>query len=235
MSVEVPISKESLDTFLQELGKRFRKLGGKKMPAEIILIGGASILINYGFRDVTYDADAIIMASSVMKEAINYVRDEFSLPHDWLNEGFKNTESYSSKLVEVSVYYRCFSNILTVRTITAEYLVAMKAMSGRQYKYDLSDIVGIIWEHERNGNPITRDAVNQAVIKLYAQKPLPEISKQVLDDIYNYGNHEQMYTEIREKEKEAKDIILEFDKKNPGELKGENINSIIEKARQQKR
>jgi len=34
-----------------KLAKEFRKLCGKDMPCEIILIGGASILANYGFRD----------------------------------------------------------------------------------------------------------------------------------------------------------------------------------------
>lgn len=40
------------------------------MPAEIILIGGASVLANYGFRDMTYDMDAVIVASSAMKQSI---------------------------------------------------------------------------------------------------------------------------------------------------------------------
>ena len=234
MSAEVPISKDNLNTYLSALGKRFRKLGGTKMPAEIILIGGASVLVNYGFRDVTYDADAIILASSVMREAINFVRDEFGLPHGWLNEGFKNTESYSDKLVEVSVYYRSFSNVLTVRTITAEYLIAMKAMSGRQYKYDLSDIVGILWDHEIAGHPISKDRIDKAIIKLYGKKPLPEISLNLLSDVYSHGNYEELYSEQREKEKEAKGFLLEFDKENPGELKGENINSIIEQMRRRK-
>ena len=44
-------TKDNLDTFLKELAKEYRKINGKTMPAEIILIGGASILINYGFRD----------------------------------------------------------------------------------------------------------------------------------------------------------------------------------------
>jgi len=234
MSVEVPISKENLNHYLSELGKRFRKLSGKKMPAEIILIGGASILINYGFRDVTYDADAIIFASSVMREAINYVRDEFGLPHEWLNEGFKNTSSYSDKLFEVSVYYRSFSNVLIVRTITAEYLIAMKAMSGRQYKYDLSDIVGIIWEHEKNGKPISRGDIDNAVTKLYGAEPLPDISQQLLDDVFATENYDFFYKQIRDNEKESKAILVEFDRNNPGMLKGENINNIINTLRNDK-
>lgn len=45
-------TKDNLDNYLKELAKEYRKLVGKNMPAEIILIGGASILTNYGFRDM---------------------------------------------------------------------------------------------------------------------------------------------------------------------------------------
>jgi len=80
MSAETPITKENLNTYLKELAKQFRKLNGKAMPAEITLIGGASILINYGFRDSTYDVDALIHASSAMKDTINYVTDIWLRP-----------------------------------------------------------------------------------------------------------------------------------------------------------
>jgi len=141
MSSRFTFTKEKLDECFKELGKAYRKRSGKQTPAEIVLIGGASVLINYGFRKMTDDADAIIEASSIMKEAINTVGDHLGLPHNWLNTDFMKTESYSYKLQEVSKYYRQFSNILTIRTVDSEYLIAMKLMSGRIYKYDLSDIV----------------------------------------------------------------------------------------------
>ena len=50
MSADKPFTKENLDYCLKELAKEFRKKNGTRMPAEIILIGGASILINYGFK-----------------------------------------------------------------------------------------------------------------------------------------------------------------------------------------
>ena len=55
------------------------------MPAEIILIGGASVVINYGFREMTYDMDVIINAASSMKDAINTVGDRFNLSNGWRN------------------------------------------------------------------------------------------------------------------------------------------------------
>ena len=85
MSSNTPFTRENLDFYLKELAKEFRKLGGKNMPAEIILIGGASILANYGFRDMTYDMDAIISASSAIEDAINHVGDKYGLPNGWLN------------------------------------------------------------------------------------------------------------------------------------------------------
>ena len=99
-------TKDNLDTYLKELAKEFRKVNGRHMSAEIILIGGAAILLNYGFRDMTTDVDAVIRAASSMKDAINRVGDKFDLPNGWLNSDFMQTSSYSSKLDEVSVYYR---------------------------------------------------------------------------------------------------------------------------------
>ena len=55
MSADKPFTKENLDSYLKELAKEFRKKNGTRMPAKIILIGAASILINYGFGEMTYD------------------------------------------------------------------------------------------------------------------------------------------------------------------------------------
>ena len=84
MSVEKGFTKENLDYYLKELAKEFRKRNGKNTPAEIVLVGGAAILANYGFHEMTYDIDAVITASSAMKEAVNAVGDRLSLPNGWL-------------------------------------------------------------------------------------------------------------------------------------------------------
>jgi len=227
-------TKENLNIILKDLGKEFRKLNGVKMRAEIVLIGGGAILANYKFRDMTTDIDAIIRSSSVMKEAITRVSDKHDLPYDWMNTDFTRSSSYSKRLEEVSVYYRTFSNILEVRTVTAEYLIAMKLISGRQYKNDLSDIAGILWEHKKNNNEITRESIDNALQKLYGQVALPDISIQLLDNLFSNEDYNQTYSDLREKEKEAKSLLLEFDKSNPGELKGDSINNIIELMRERK-
>jgi len=184
---------------------------------------------------MTTDADALIYTDAVMKDAINRVRDKYNLPYGWLNEDFKNTNSYTEKLRGVSVPYRTVSNILHIRTIAAEYLIAMKAMSGRQYKFDLSDIVGVLWEHDKRGNPISRATVDKAVCELYEEQPLPVVSMQLLNDVFGNKDYERIYTGAREKEKRAKEILLDFEQDNPNVLTGDNIDSVLEQARRKRK
>ena len=228
MSVETPITKENLDTYLKELAKQFRKLNGKAMPAEITLIGGASILINYGFRDSTYDVDALIHASSAMKDAINYVTDTLGLPNGWLNEDFKNTKSYTPRLVNYSKYYRTFSNVLTVRTITGEYLVAMKLMAYRQYKHDISDIVGILREQQNSGDPLTFERINKAVTDLYDNwDNLPENAKNMIESILANEDMDALYEAYANEEAAAKNALITFEDKYPDVLKEDNLADIL--------
>lgn len=227
-----PITKANLDIYLKDLAKEYRRLTGKEMPAEIILTGGAAVLAEYGFRELTYDVDAIIVAASTMKDAVSRARDKHNLPHGWLNTDFKQTASYSDKLREVSVYYKTFSNILTIRTITAEYLLAMKLMSGRRYKNDLSDIVGILREHQKKNDPISREAVETAIISLYGKgATIPETSKQLLNAVFSVGDYETLYRRVRDSETEARDLLLAFDSKYPDQLKSENIDSVLDSAK----
>jgi len=235
MSTDAQFTKSNLNACLSALAKEFRKLNGTAMPAEIILIGGASVLVNYGFRNTTYDVDAVIHASSVMKQAVNRVADKFGLPNGWLNMDFKVTKSYSDKLTEISVYYKTISNAITVRTVAAEYLIAMKLMSGRHYKNDLSDIAGILSEHHKRGEPITRDAVEAAVDKLYGGwTEVQQTSLDFIQYVFNNGDYESIYNEVLINEQIAKKALLDFEAQYPNSLNEENINTIIEQAKQKK-
>lgn len=81
---DIEFTREDIDTYLKELAKRFRKLNGTKMPGEIIIVGGAAVLLRYDFRKQSRDIDGIIRASSAIKESINYVADKYNLPRGCL-------------------------------------------------------------------------------------------------------------------------------------------------------
>ncbi|NLK73082.1 MAG: hypothetical protein GX285_08710 [Clostridiales bacterium] len=223
-------NKENLDIYLKELAKLFRKQNGKYATAEIILVGGAAILINYGFRNTTVDVDAIIHASSSMKDAINQVGDNYNLPNSWLNTDFMRTDSYTEKLNEFSKYYKTFSDVLQVRSVSAEYLIAMKLKSGRKYKNDLSDIIGILAEHEKRGEPITLDRVDKAVNNLY--QGWDGISKDVktfIKNAFKAGNYQELYRQIQEQEKSSRDVLIDFQREHPQAVNHSNVDEILEK------
>lgn len=231
----MPFTKENLDQYLKELAKEFRRRNGKSMPAEIILIGGASVIINYGFRDMTYDMDALINAASSMKEAINTVGDRNGLPTGWLNDEFRKTDSYTDKIIQYSKYYKTFYGVLNVRTVTGEYLVAMKLRAGREYKYDRSDVIGILWEQEKRGDPLTLERIRDAVRELYGTTDvIAQDVQSFLEHAMQDGNYESMYARVREAETENKENLLEYQEEKPGVINDDNVSDIIAALRRRK-
>lgn len=210
-------------------------MNGTKMPAEIILIGGASVLINYGFREMTYDMDAIIQASSTMKDAINHVGERMGLPNGWLNTDFMKTTSYTPKLIQYSQYYKTFSNVLRIRTVSAEYLVVMKLMAGRQYKNDLSDVVGILLEQKNANKEISLENIKRAAADLYdGYDNLPESSRTFIEAVYQNSDLAELYAKVRDNEKQNKDILLEFEHDYPDVLNEDNLADVLKAAKAKK-
>ncbi len=230
-----PFTKENLDQYLKELAKEFRKRNGKAMTAEIILIGGASVLINYGFREMTYDMDAIIHAASSMKDAINTVGDRHNLPKGWMNDDFMRTESYTPRIAAFAKYYRTYSNVVTFRTITGEYLVAMKLRSGREYKYDRSDVIGILWEQEKMGSPLSLERIQKAVADLYGSYDvLASDVKAFIEKAIQDGDYAELYGRVRQAEAENKENLLEYQEDKPGIITEDNVHDIIAALRRRK-
>ena len=159
-------TKENIDIYLKELGKEYRRQSGKGMPAELILIGGASVLINYGFRNMTTDS---------------------------------------------------------------EYLIAMKLRSGRQYKSDLSDVLGILAEHEKEGTPLSMKQIRKAVTDLYGDwDSLPNASQVFIENVMENSGFEQLYEQIAREEQETKELLIQFEENYPGIITRANVNGIAE-------
>ena len=235
MSADKTFNKENLDFYLRELAKEYRKLNGKKTKAEIILVGGAAVLSSYSFREMTTDIDAVIRASGDMKEAINKVGDKYHLPNGWLNADFINTASYSSEVIMHSEYVCTQSNVLDVRTVKGPYLIAMKLVSGRRYKADLSDIVGVLYEHQLAGSPIDYMMVDKAVTDLYGSwDKVDDYSRAVLEKAMASPDLKALFEAQMAEELQTKELILEIDRKYPDLVNEDNINEIIEQARKKK-
>ena len=221
-------TKENLDKYLNELSKEYKRIGGRKLPVEIVLIGGAAIIENYGFREMTTDIDAILPSVSIMKDAINRVGDRFGLPNGWLNADFTQTDSYSLSLVQYSIPYKTFNQVLNVRMVTGEYLIAMKLRAGRKYKNDLSDIIGILAEHKSANKPISYEMIDEAVNDLYGGwEQFSEDAVSFIRNIIKETDLITAYKQTRDDEKNAREILLDFQDDYPDVLNAKNISNIL--------
>lgn len=94
---------------------------------EIILVGGAALVLVYGARAATRDVDAIsLRPSASLSAAALRVAAAQGLPVDWLND---RARAFASTASEGPVVFAADS--LTVRAATGVQLLAMKLSAMR--------------------------------------------------------------------------------------------------------
>ncbi len=223
------ITQDNIDIYLKDLGKEYRRLTHGNADAELVLVGGGAILLSHNFREMTNDIDAMIGADSAMHDAISIIADRYDLPSSWLNSDFEHTSSFSEAIREVSIHYRTFSNVLDVRTVPDEYFIAMKLESGREYKSDFSDVVGILKDNADNGTMIYKEDVENAFIKLYGNMDImPEKSQTILDYVFSTDDYDRLYDETYDREGNNRELLNDFQKQYPDSISQKNIDDILE-------
>lgn len=220
-------NRSDIDHYLYLIAKEYKKQNRLNPEAEIVLIGGSALLLRYNFRDTTTDIDGLFRTSSNIKEIITKIGDENNLGNDWINDDFKKTTSFSPKLVECSKFYKKFCNCLSVRIISDEYLIAMKIRSFRNYKHDISDIVGIIKEHQELDISLNLDKIENAYEFLYEEK-IPQDIAEKIASIFTSKDLEDLFYKIQETEQQNKESLLIAENKYDNLVNEKNANIIAE-------
>jgi hypothetical protein len=104
--------------------------------AEIIVGGGAALVLLYDAREATKDVDAFFLRSPDLpgvRAAARRVADSLGLPEDWLNEGAKG---YLQGFSSGEILFQSLS--LTVRAVAPQQLLAMKLSAWRD-DVDIAD------------------------------------------------------------------------------------------------
>jgi hypothetical protein len=213
MSHSDNFEKEDIEKYLNFFAEEYKKNNNDLL--RIIIVGGASVLLNYDFRKSTKDVDFSNPLSSSIEKTIRKTAENFKISNDWLNNNFRKSDSYSDKLDGVSIFYKNISDILEVRTINSEYLIAMKLVACRNYKHDLSDIVGILWENSKKNKPLQKKDIEKAIITLYGTiEKIPKESKKILDNLFdnNNNNYETIYLHYKQREEEGRRQLKKLEK-----------------------
>lgn len=98
----------------------------------------------------------------------------------------------------------------------------MKLKSLRSYKYDMSDVLGILSEVP----DITLDKIKMTVINLYGSwEAISDDARGYLENIFN---KQIEFTEIKEKELNNRNLLTKFEEKYKDVLNENNVSEILE-------
>lgn len=206
------LTKENISEYLSALGKAYRKYNGKRQPVDIFFVGGANILINYNFRHMSSDLDGYFRgAGGSFNDAVRKVANDNNLDIKWLNDDFKNTSTFSTKIPKYSDRYREFGNCVTCYTLKPEALITMKLMSAREYKTDLSDAIGVIKEERDKGNNIDLDNLSSIRDDLYGKdSQWPNISNKLINTLKQKQNIDKLFTDISQSEVQNREAVKQL-------------------------
>lgn len=121
----MPLSSADIRAAFDALSDEFRRGGDR---AEIIVVGGAAVVLLFQARETTKDVDALFLLPEAarIRDAATHVAAQLDLPADWLNDGAKG---YMVGLTTGELLYE--SPSLTVRAASLPQLLAMKLAAWR--------------------------------------------------------------------------------------------------------
>ena len=140
----------SADDIIRAFGALSEELERGNKRAQIIVVGGAAIVLLFRARDSTKDVDAYFVRpeAAEIRAAVEAVASRLELPSDWLNDGAKG---YLVGVTVGAVLYE--SEHLEVRAATATQLLAMKLAAWRD-AVDRSDAKLLLSEMEGSAEQI---------------------------------------------------------------------------------
>src|SRR6185312_7720091 len=166
------MNKEEIEKYLRMLGQELQE---RQVTGEILLVGGAVMLLKVQNREVTKDIDAYFNPgqANLIRDAARVIAEREGLAEDWINEGVKGF-FYTQPQTEQWAEYPG----LRVYIPSLDYVFAMKVVAGRPQ--DIEDIKALAHELELS-NP--QDAL--AMVKEYIPEQLlvPRI-EYIIEEIF---------------------------------------------------
>ena len=166
------MNKQDIEKYLRMLGQELLK---QQITGEILLVGGAVMLLKVQNREVTKDIDAYFKPEQAdrIREAAKAIADREGLAYDWINDGVKGF-FYTQPPAERWAEYPG----LRVYVPSLDYLFAMKVVAGRPQ--DIEDIKALAQELKLSN---AQDALT--IVKEYVPEQLlvPRI-EYMIDEIF---------------------------------------------------
>lgn len=168
------LSKKQILLYLEELSAA---MGRQNLKGEILLFGGAAMVLAFNARSATKDVDAIFRPKKEIYAISKEIADKYHLAEGWLNDSVKGFITSNSFKQNLFIRY----NNLSVYTPEAQYLLAMKCMSMRigVESSDIDDIKTLLKYLKIK----KAEDVFQLIEKYYPQNKIPQKTFYAIDEI----------------------------------------------------
>jgi hypothetical protein len=137
-----------------------RRLQAEDAAADIYLVGGAAIAVEFDSRRSTTDIDAVYTPEHTVQEIANLMAAELGLDPRWLNNAARAYIPDGEDLEAVEVV---IADNLVLRVASPRFLLAMKLAAGRDR--DIPDIAVLC----RALDIRTAEAAVEVAIELYGE------------------------------------------------------------------
>ena len=170
--------KDNILIILKELAKRMRKTF-RDVDINIYVVGGASLTLLCDFRESTFDIDVAKNCNMDFRDIALTMEEEFDLNHNWINNDFMFSKSFSPKLVNYIERTYTFSNYIHYHFVKPACIAAVKCLALRFTANDLSDIVNVVLYED------TLDSIVEIFKDLYNREFDADLYQQI-EAICNY-------------------------------------------------
>ena len=143
------MDRQALLQMMQELDRELTT------PCDLVLVGGAAMILHFGAHRATHDIDALVLRGDVqtLRQAIKTVAQQHNLPEDWLNEAVKGF----ADILPPDFYHRLTPLPLSLKRLRVYALgraeqTAMKIVALREQDLeDLEILLPEMTEEDRAG------------------------------------------------------------------------------------
>jgi hypothetical protein len=168
------LSKKQILRCLEELSTEMEK---QVIKGEILLFGGAAMVLVFNARTSTKDVDAIFRPKKEIYAISGKIARKYHLPEEWLNDSVKGFITSNNFKQNLFIRYKN----LSVYTPEPQYLLAMKCMSMRigMESSDIDDVKTLLGHLKIK----KVEDVFRLVEKYYPQNKIPQKTFYAIEEI----------------------------------------------------
>ena len=162
-------STDEMKSILTELATEYDKTSGE--PLTVLIVGGSAAIFHFDFKKDTKDIDIVLTkASPIFDECKQIISNRFSVLIDELDfELRENNPAHFEKIIlEETSPLDIKSKRLSFRVCNKKMLFGCGLHWFRRYKHHVSNILSMLIEEQKKGNPLTANDLENYFEEIYA-------------------------------------------------------------------